>query len=62
MSILSGSMGMDYTFDNLLKNIEIGGKKLSTIRMGRPKSFVLSPMKVILKKNKSLGANLLEDA
>ena len=59
---MSGSMGMDYTFDNLLKNIEIGGKKLSTIRQGRPKSFVLSPMKVLLKKHKSLGANLLDDA
>jgi len=44
---------MDYCVDDLLKNIEIGGQKLSTI------SCVKRSNKFELKKNISLEENLL---
>ena len=62
MSIISGSAAMDYCVDDLLKNIEIGGQKLSIIFQSKHQSLMKNSHKhVEMRRIESLGANLIND-
>lgn len=60
MSILSGSMGMEYNVEDLLKNIDIHGTKLSSIRLEKYSNFIKKSKISELKTKRSLGLPLLD--